>query len=226
MEGEQTFDIKWMRFWNTLKWDRMNRYILVDPASEKKKSSDYTVMIVIGLGPDRNYYVIDMIRDKLSMQEKAQRLFSLHQQYAPLGVGYEKYGMQSDIAYLNEVMENRQYRFTITELGGSMPKNDRIRRIQPLFQEGRVWLPERLIRTDYQGRSSDLVQAFIQDEFLAFPYMAHDDMLDCLARITEESMNTFFPRVQVEGRQHDLEDEDENGYSFDTFDYLKEKRYA
>lgn len=226
MEGEQTFDVKWMRFWNTLKWDRMNRYILVDPASEKKKSSDYTVMIVMGLGPDRNYYVIDMIRDKLSMQEKAQRLFSLHQQYTPISVGYERYGMQSDIAYLNEAMENRQYRFQIIELGGSMPKNDRIRRLQPLFQEGRVWMPERLIRTDYQGRTADLVQSFMQDEYLAFPYMAHDDMLDCMARITDADMQTFFPRMLPDGHRMDDIDDDEAGFTFNTFDYLKEKRYA
>jgi hypothetical protein len=33
----------------------LNKYILVDPANSKRKSSDWTTMVVVGLGPDTNY---------------------------------------------------------------------------------------------------------------------------------------------------------------------------
>ena len=225
MEGEQTFNPDWIRTYSRLDWSRMNRYILVDPSGEKKKSSDYTVMAVIALGSDQNYYLVDMIRDKLSLQEKAQRLIALHAQYRPIGVGYEKYGMQSDIAYIKERQDRENYRFDITELKGSMPKNDRIRRLQPLFEEKRFYLPERLIRTDYQGKSWDLVQSFLNEEYLQFPYMTHDDMLDCMARIRDDDMATFFPRNTVSPEEGMDEDANEH-YDFKTFDYLKQRKYA
>ena len=41
----------------------------------------------------------------------------------------------------------------------------------------------RSYKTDYQGRSVDLVQAFIEEEYKAFPVGLHDDMLDSLARM-------------------------------------------
>jgi len=226
MEGEQTFNPEWIRTWRAADWSTMNRYILVDPSGEKKKSSDYTVMAVIGLGTDQNYYLIDMIRDKLNLQEKAQRLMSLHAQYRPIGVGYEKYGMQSDIAYIEERQDRENYRFDITVLKGSMPKNDRIRRIQPLFQDHRFFLPERLVRTDYQGRSHDLIQDFINEEYLQFPYMTHDDMLDCMARIRDEDLQAFFPRPVLRHQsERGLDDDGNDGLDYDTFDYL-DKKYA
>ena len=46
--------------------DGLSRYILVDPASEKKKDNDYTAMVVIGLGADDNYYILDIVRDRLN----------------------------------------------------------------------------------------------------------------------------------------------------------------
>jgi hypothetical protein len=94
-----------------------------------------------------------------------------------------------------------------------------------LFEEGRFYIPERLVRTDYQGHSYDLVQSFIQEEYLQFPYMTHDDMLDCIARIRDDDMQTFFPKP-VFGDRKPIEPEADDGYDYNTFSYLKEERYA
>jgi hypothetical protein len=53
---------EWLKFWSYLDWKGYNLYLLCDPASGKKKDNDYTVILVIGLGPDENYYLIDGIR--------------------------------------------------------------------------------------------------------------------------------------------------------------------
>jgi hypothetical protein len=90
-------------------------------------------------------------------------------------------------------MERRNYRFEITEIYSSVPKNDRIRKLIPLYQAGRWYLPERCHRVDYQGVNRDLVQAFIDEEYLAFPVAAHDDMLDCDAMILAEKLLAQFP---------------------------------
>lgn len=188
------FKEDWLRFYkmepDTTGW---NIYLLVDPASEKKKTSDYTVVAVVGLAPDGNYYLLDAIRDRLNLTERAEALFKMHRRWRPIEVGYEKYGMQSDIEHIQYEMEVRNYRFSITELGGSMPKPDRIRRLVPPFEQHRFWLPEELWFTDYEGKRVDFVASFKDDEYTSFPVSVHDDMLDCISRIMDPVLGAEFP---------------------------------
>lgn len=172
---------------------RMNRYIVVDPAGECKKGSDYTVMWVVGLGQDKNYYVIDGIRERLNLTGRADALFTLHKRYAPLGVGYEKYGQQADIEHIYDRMGREGYFFAITPLGGNIAKNDRIRKLTPLFEQGRIFFRRNIRHVDAQGRTADLGDIFLQDEFTEFPVARHDDMLDCLARIVDQGLGAVFP---------------------------------
>ena len=183
----QGFREEWLKYWSTLDHNDigadMNKYLLVDAASEKKKYSDYTAMGVIGLASDGNYYVLDLIRDRLNLTERAAALFALHRRWKPKAVGYEKYGMMADVEYARIVMSKENYRFDITEIGGTMPKPDRIKRLVPLFEEGRFWLPDTLRKIDYEGNNVDLVRSFVEHEYRAFPVSAHDDMLDMFSRI-------------------------------------------
>lgn len=179
----QGFKEEWLRHYEKMTRDGLNVCILVDAASEKKKDSDYTAYTVLGFASDRNVYVLDLVRDRLSLTERAAKLFELHAHWKPNDVGYEKYGMMADIEHIQSKMEDRNYRFPITELGGSMPKPDRIRRLIPEFEHGKIWLPQKLDRIDYQGRSFDLVEVFKVEEYKPFPVMLHDDMLDSLSRV-------------------------------------------
>jgi phage terminase large subunit-like protein len=179
----QGFKPHWLRHYENVTRQGMNVCILVDAASEKKKTSDYTSMWVIGLNTDGNLYALDMVRDRFNLKQRADTLFALHRKWKPNEVGYEKYGMMADVEFMYSEMERRNYRFQIHELGGPMPKNDRIKRLMPYFEQGKVWLPQVMMRTDYQGRTHDLVQAFIEEEYKAFPVGLHDDMLDSLARM-------------------------------------------
>ena len=74
-----------------------------------------------------------------------------------------------------------------------MPKEDRIRRLVPLYEQGRVFRPYRCIFVDYEGRAHDLTREFIDQEYLAFPVSHHDDMLDCEARIVDPDLGARFP---------------------------------
>ena len=194
----QGFKEEWLRFYDPrrMDWGGMNRYILCDPAGEKKRENDYSAFFVLALGRDKNYYILDIVRDRLSLTERANVLFSLHRQYQPLGVGYEKYGMQSDIEHYQDRMERENYRFDITKLGGSLAKNDRIRKLIPVFEQGRVWMPRSITHVNYEGIAVDVVQSFIDDEYKAFPVGQHDDMLDCLARIVDPDLLAVFPQVE------------------------------
>jgi predicted phage terminase large subunit-like protein len=211
------FQEDWLNFWPAQRHDNLNKYILVDPASsKKKKENDYTVIMVVGLGPDRNYYVVDMLRDRLNLTEKARRVLYLHQQYQPLGVGYEEYGLQADIEYIKLVQQEVNYRFKITELGGATSKNDRIAAFLPIVEAGRLFLPERMVRQNYLGHQEDLTQAFIREAMVPWPYGLHDDMLDTLARIMDAPLGATFPLHQpiiAEGA-------DERRNEWDPMEYL------
>jgi phage terminase large subunit-like protein len=170
-DAAQGFKEEWLREFefDGSNYAAMNKYLLVDAASSKRKDSDYTAIGVIGLAADQNYYLLDGIRDRLNLTERADAIFALHRRWRPLGVGYEQYGMMADVEYLKERQKQENYRFEITELGGQTPKPDRIRWLIPVFEAGRFYLPEHLIKIDYEGRHVDLVQAFIREEYLPFP---------------------------------------------------------
>ncbi len=89
-------------------------------------------------------------------------------------------------------MEKENYRFNIEELGGATPKNDRIRKLVPIFEQKRFFLPEMLGYIDYEGKSQDFIRLF-KDEYLSFPISEHDDIMDCTARIVHEDLKAEFP---------------------------------
>ena len=191
------FKVEWFRTYHNddLPWERMNRYILVDPAGAKKKGSDYTTMWVLGLSADGNVYVLDGVHDRLNLTERTKKLFHLHRKYRPLLTGYEQYGMQADIEHIEEAMQKEAYIFSIVPLGGSMPKYDRILRLVPKFENHTIFFPYRLLYIDAEGKTRDLTDDFLNDEFLAFPVCAHDDMLDCLARMLDPDFPVKFPKT-------------------------------
>lgn len=189
----QGFSAEWLEYWRPVSHASLNKYILVDPASSKKKGSDYTVMIVLGLSSDRKYRVVDWVRDRMNLTERTDMLIKLHRKYKPLGVGYEQYGQQADIEHIKFVQEQLNFRFTIKPLGGQIPKNDRIRGLVPVFEQGRMLLPQGITYINSEGMAYDPTDVFVREEYGDFPVSAHDDMLDCLARSQDPDMDLQWP---------------------------------
>jgi len=126
-----------------------------------------------------------------------------------LRVGYERYGSTSDLEYFEEAMLRDRDSFELVELAwpreGPGSKIDRVQRLEPDFREGRFYLaavtanetkrqaemratgqafriftPVR--RRDEHGNLYSLNKNFIE-EFLVFPFGAHDDFIDATSRI-------------------------------------------
>ena len=204
-DATQGFKREWLRSYSKMEpvaTARMNKYLLVDAASSKKKGSDYTAMMVVGLGSDGNYYVLDMVRDRLNLAERLDRLFTLHRKWKPKQVRYERYGMMADIEAIKARQESETYRFDVTEVAGVTSKQDRIRRLIPMFEQGKVYLPKTLHVTDWQKNTVDLVHSFIEEEYYPFPVGLHEDMLDALARIAEPDLRIVWPKE--EAPRHDV----------------------
>lgn len=174
---------------------KLNKIILVDPSSGKRKDrGDYTCMWVFGLGADQNAYLIDGIRDRLNLTQRVSAVMELHRKHKPIETRYEQYGLQADIEAIRAEQERSQYRFKITEVGGSTKKEDRIRRLIPWFENGKIWLPHVLPYVDTEGAHHDLMAIFIDTEYAAFPVARHDDMLDGMARLAEPTLKLPYPQ--------------------------------
>jgi predicted phage terminase large subunit-like protein len=214
----QNFKQEWLveQYHSSPTWRGLNVVILVDPASgrpdgvnKKKITNDYTAMWVIGLSADKNVYVLDMVRDRLRLTERADMLFNLHRKYSVgadvMAVAYEEYGLQADIEHMEDRMNRENYRFKITAVGGRLAKNDRIRRLIPWFEQGRIFLPPSLVKRDYEGRKIDLVRSFIDEEYIPFPVATHDDMLDALSRFTEQDLPLAWPQPYQDNDDDEVE---------------------
>jgi len=202
--GSGAFERSWIRNYARAPAEvraNQNVYIVCDPAHSKRKGSDYTVFFVIGLAQDRNYYVLDLIRDRLSLTERWDSLHRLHREWKPLGVGYERYGLQADVEFFRREMERVNYRFGIVEVGGQVAKEERIRALEPSMREGRWWFPQTILRqmaTDIPGgdtgrRNTNLVEAYLEELDLFPAPGVHDDMLDAQARILDPRLGAVFP---------------------------------
>lgn len=193
-DGRGEFNRQWLRWYDgVLTGSGMNTYIVVDPAGAKKLTSDRTAMWVVGLNSDGNYYVLDAVYDRLNLAERVRELMRLHRKYKPMRVGYEKYGKDSDIEALKMIQERENYRFDVQELGGRLRKEDRVRRLIPFFEQSRIYLPSTLFKTDFEGRTIDVIEQFLVEEYDRFPVGKHDDGLDCLARILDDDLHAYFP---------------------------------
>lgn len=181
--------------------NRYNFYIIVDPANTKKKTSDFTSMVVIAATTDRRYIVADLVYDKLYPAERRDVLFSLVSRWtnnrARPSVFYESNGMAADWHMINEKMKENSYFFTITaattkprlrpdqRMAGEPLKMQRIMALEPLFREGRIIFCEDTTRRNWQGQLVNTTQYVIDNEYREFPNGDHDDFLDSLSRIAD-----------------------------------------
>ncbi len=200
--GGGLFKETWIKYYDADSFSpsRCNVFILCDPANSKKKTSDWTAFQVIGLAPDNNYYLLDMVRDKLNPTERVNKLFDLHRKWnerlgKPPRVGYEEYGLASDLHYIQEKQKADSYRFDLIPLKGRAAKVDRIARLIPDMQNGRWYFPKHINYIDTGGNLFELVSEMIKGEMLTFPVSKHDDCIDALSRIYDDELNAAFPKL-------------------------------
>lgn len=194
---------EWLRYWPADHRRNMNIYIVVDPSSGRKgkgpAGNDFTSMWVVGAGADRHWYVLDHLRERLSLTQRTAKLFELVRTFQPSGVGYEEYGMQGDIDHILSEQARHNVRFPVIPLGGRLAKPDRIRRLIPVFEQGKILLPSGLIRIDREQRSYAPIRLFIEQEYRTFPVASHDDSLDALSRILDDDLGVLWPDMLLGG---------------------------
>jgi len=197
-----TFNIQQLRAYDhRIPRRTVNVYLIVDPAKGKVKRpqrSDYTCMQVWAVGPDRNYYLLDMVHDRLNLKQRTDALFQLYKQWEPNAVGYEEYGLQADIEHIEGECRKWTFNIPIIALGGTkLSKDDRIEALIPLVDDGRIFLPRQILRRRVGDPAmADLVDYMINVEMGNWPAVVHDDTLDTAARLLDPGLGIVFPEFR------------------------------
>lgn len=137
----------------------LNVYIMGDYAGGRSSSgSANTAFAVIGVDTNLNKYFLDGAAHKMSLSGRWKLLKALYKKWRAepgvqhVKVGYERFGAQTDIEYFEEQMQKEGPQFPIEELNwprdGDVPKDNRIRRLEPDFRNWAFFLP-------YENRGED-----------------------------------------------------------------------
>jgi len=148
--SEATFQSLWLKGYDVVP-RTLNVYILVDPSKGSGPRSDRTAIAVIGIDPAGVKYLLDGFCHRMRLNERMERMDRLKAKWENVTgvqmvkVGYERYGMQSDLEVIEDKHRADNNLYPIEELNtprqGGHTKQDRIERLEPDIRNGRFYLP-------------------------------------------------------------------------------------
>lgn len=190
----QNFKQDWVRRWGCQVLAGLNIYILSDPAGKEGRKRDFCVFWVIGLDASDNFYVIDIVRDKMNLTRRTRTLFQLQRRYKPRMVFYEQVGLQSDVEHIQGEMERINYRFGIMPVNQWVEKGLRIESLIPILESQRMYFPPSCIHRNWEGLDEDMLGSFFLDEYDTYPFCANDDALDSLSLLNHPDVVVHLAR--------------------------------
>jgi len=151
--------------------EHVNIYMGVDPASTLSTRNDYSVIMVIGVTADFDYYVLEYWRKRVLPMECADEIFKIAERYKPVKrINIETISYQEMLRDYVHKRSKKEGKFLPgIEQGikgyGNQKKKDRLfEGLQPMFKAGAVHLKKDM-------------HEFI-GELLDFPKGSHDDTID------------------------------------------------
>lgn len=151
----------------------VNIYIGVDLAYESKASSDYQMIMVIGIDSDRNIYVVDYMREHMPLYDMPEKIFEYAKEYSPVKrVNVEHVGAQGIIKDAVNRMTGQDRKVAPGVALGVRPptgikKEDRLESLlAPLVNRGKMFIKRK--------------HTALIDEMFQFPKGKNDDVLDGL----------------------------------------------
>lgn len=187
-----TLDYSRVQTHNMTSYENLNLYMICDPSSGRTKKSDYSAFLVLGVDCNSNLILIDGIRDRLNLTQRADAIFMLHTKYPKIKkIYYEETGLSSDLEYFKERMMNVQNLFyqKFQALKPTKSKQERILKLEPFLTDLRLFFPETLPKLSAHGISYDLCHAILYEEMKPFPFPRHDDCIDDLGTAAEKIQN-------------------------------------
>lgn len=207
--------------------NNFNFYITTDFATKAKQSSDFSVIAVWAYNANGDWFWVDGICKKQTMDKNINDLFRLVQEYRPQSVGVEISGQQGAfINWIQNEMMTRNVWFNFAQgkngQPGIHPETDKLSRFNlavPLFKAGKVYFPQEMKETEIVGEFLQEIQLATLTGLKA----KHDDCLDTISMLmylqawkpSEDS-----PMKSSEQGIWDLDDEFADGQSSPMNSYI------
>ena len=157
----QDAEIRWYSRQNLLQnKGSFNFYITTDFATSKKQTADFSVISVWAYNANGDWFWVDGVCKRQTMDVSINDLFRLVQEYSPQMVGVEITGQQGAfIQWLQGEMMNRNvwFNFASSEKSGApgiKPMTDKLSRfnlVVPWFKAGKMYFPEEMKLTEIVG---------------------------------------------------------------------------
>lgn len=142
-------------------------FATVDLAVTTKDSSDYTVILIFCLTPDKEIIIVDVIRERYKGSEHLEKIRNVFSRWEGIIIGIE--AVQYQISLLQQAEKEG---LKVIGLKASKDKLSRALPISSKVEAGYVFFPE----------NSYWLKCF-EDEILAFPDSKYDDQVDAFSYI-------------------------------------------
>lgn len=210
-------DIRWFKKSDLLKQkENFNFYITTDFATTDKETSDYSVISVWAYNYNGDWFLVDGIAARQTMDKSINDLFSFVPEYKPQSVGIETSGQQGAfIKWFQSEMLNRNVWFNFTRQNGKLGihptvnKLSRFNLVVPLFKAGKIYFPEEMKKTSF-------IQTFLSQISFATinGIKGHDDCLDTVSML--QYLNAYKPSEPNQLSKNDKTGLYENPYYIET----------
>ena len=189
---------EWWQEWKEKKPPAVDFVLMtLDTAFEKKKSADYSAIVVFGIwtNPEddqAHLILLEAWRERLEFPDLKKRVVEFYKEWEPDSIIIEKKASGAPLIY-----EMRRMGIPVQEFTPSKG-NDKITRLNAvadIFASGRVWAPQKRWAEE------------VIDEVAAFPAGRHDDYVDCVSLALSRFRSGGFI-----GTTQDEEDQDYSVY--------------
>jgi len=199
---------------------RFNFYITTDFATSGEVTADFSVISVWAYNANGDWFWVDGVCERQTMDKSVDALFRLVQEYKPQSVGVEITGQQGAfIQWLQREQMARNIWFNFTQEKGSpgiRPTTDKLSRfnlVVPLFKAGKMYFPEEL-------KLGKTIGEFLSEIALATinGLKGKDDCLDTISMLMY--LNPWKPSEDAPTMEEqkarnfwEMDDEDEDNHS-------------
>lgn len=185
----QDSEIRWYPRTNLLRnKSAYNFYITTDFATSSKTTADFSVISVWAYNNNGDWFWVDGICKKQTMDRTIDDLFRLAQEYSPQQVGVEVTGQQGAfIKWLQKEMMDRNiwFNFASSDKNNNTPgirpvvdKLSRLNMVVPWFKAGKVYFPEEMQDTPIMGEFMGEIRLATINGL-----KGHDDCLDTISQL-------------------------------------------
>lgn len=183
-------EIRWYKRSDLMKRKpSFNFYVTTDFATSSKTTADFSVISVWAVNSNEDWYWVDGIVAKQSMDKTIDDLFRLTQKYKPIQVGIEITGQQG--AFISLLQREMMYRsiwfnFASSDKTGNTPgirpttdKLSRFNYVLPKFKAGKMYFPEEA----KDGR--EMTEFMLELRLATYAgFKGHDDCIDTISQLT------------------------------------------